>query len=531
MPTPVVPYNPGLDGKFLVGYQGWFAAKGDGDPFTSANDSWIHWSNWLKGSPNASNVTVDMWPDTSEYSRLYPTAFTRQDGSPAALFSSYDASTVQTHFRWMREYGIDGAVLQRFTINQPDPATMAFTAQVALNVRAAAEANGRVFCILIDVAGTAPKTVVNDVINEWNIDVNALHLTDSPNYLRDHGKPVVYLAEFGNVSRPAPTLAEAKQIVAYFKNAGVTVVGMTPFGWRTLEGDAVPDAGWLDVYHSYDVIVPWTVGSVSTLPQVDAYAQTRMTADIADAAAHGQRYMPVVFPGFSRSNLCAIINDPAKCPEGVSFNSIPRQGGTFWWEQAVQYKRAGATMMYGAMFDEVDEGTAIFKLAPTQALTPAQAPFVTLDADGYGLPSDWYLQLARETAALLHGARAPASDFPLALPGHVAAPSNANAQMLYSRGSLNLRENHFIERAGFVLYMQEDGNLVLKDPTGAQLWASGTSGLCLTGGTPQACLVTYQFDGNLVVYNLVTGAGKALGGIGSSALIFNRESANPLLFE
>jgi hypothetical protein len=49
------------------------------------------------------------------------------------------------------------------------------------------------------------------------------------------------------------------------------------------------------------------------------------------------------------------------------------------------------------MFDEVDEGTAMFKLAATGRDAPAGVPIVTLDADGESLPSDWYLRLARET--------------------------------------------------------------------------------------------------------------------------------------
>ena len=51
-------------------------------------------------------------------------------------------------------------------------------------------------------------------------------------------------------------------------------------------------------------------------------------------------------------------------------------------------------MVYGAMFDEVDEGAAMFKLAPTAAELPAQDTFVPLNIDGTNLPSDWYLRMA-----------------------------------------------------------------------------------------------------------------------------------------
>ena len=52
--------------------------------------------------------------------------------------------------------------------------------------------------------------------------------------------------------------------------------------------------------------------------------------------------------------------------------------------------------IYVAMFNEVDEGTAIFKAAETQAAVPAQGHFLSLDADGEDVPSDWYLRVTGE---------------------------------------------------------------------------------------------------------------------------------------
>ena len=60
-------------------------------------------------------------------------------------------------------------------------------------------------------------------------------------------------------------------------------------------------------------------------------------------------------------------------------------------------------MIYGAMFDEVDEGTAMYKLAPTVNEIPAQGSWVPLDIDGVSLPSDWYLRLANEATKMLRG--------------------------------------------------------------------------------------------------------------------------------
>jgi hypothetical protein len=47
----------------------------------------------------------------------------------------------------------------------------------------------------------------------------------------------------------------------------------------------------------------------------------------------------------------------------------------------------------------------MFKLAPTRESVPADVPLVTLDADGDQVPSDWYLQLARQAQQRLSAIR------------------------------------------------------------------------------------------------------------------------------
>ena len=65
------------------------------------------------------------------------------------------------------------------------------------------------------------------------------------------------------------------------------------------------------------------------------------------------------------------------------------------------------------MFDEVDEGTAIFKAAETQAEVPAQGHFLSLDADGEKVPSDWYLRVTGEIGRMLRGEIPPQPDLPI----------------------------------------------------------------------------------------------------------------------
>src|SRR6187551_3257413 len=97
-------------GKISVGYQGWFACPGDGTPI----GGWWHWSRDRFQPPSPGNTTIVSWPDLTELTHGYPTAYpSLGNGQPARLFSSYDQQTVDTHFRWMREHDIDTAALQR----------------------------------------------------------------------------------------------------------------------------------------------------------------------------------------------------------------------------------------------------------------------------------------------------------------------------------------------------------------------------------------------------------------------------------
>ena len=98
---------PTYAGRVVCGYQGWFRAEGDG-----SGEGWTHYSE--RGPLTPATLHPDFWPDVSEYEKTYPTVLTNQDGSIARVFSSRDQSTTDLHFRWMRQFGIDGVFVQRF---------------------------------------------------------------------------------------------------------------------------------------------------------------------------------------------------------------------------------------------------------------------------------------------------------------------------------------------------------------------------------------------------------------------------------
>jgi len=384
-----------LDGKLMFGYQGWFGCPGDGSPL----DTWEHW--FRRGMPAAATLRVDMWPDVSELSEgeRCNTPLMLPDGRPAQLYSAYNPRTVDRHFAWLQEFDLPGVFLQRFTVRLDEKSMLEFRDGVAANVRAAAEAHGRVFAIMYDISGDSRANIVQAVERDWEYLVDALRLVESPQYLRHHGRPLVGLWGLGFRDR-APTAEQAAELIDFFKNNPdpryrVTLLGGIPARWRTLTRDSQTEAAWAHVYRSFDVLSPWTVGRFRDDESVDRFYREEVGPDLVETNRLGLDYMPVVFPGFSWHNMN---------PTAPS-NPIPRRGGRFFSHQVDRAVQAGATMAYAAMFDEVDEGTAMFKLAPTRESVPTGVPLVTLDADGEVLPSDWYLQLSRQAQQRLSAIR------------------------------------------------------------------------------------------------------------------------------
>ena len=373
--------------KLLMGYQGWFACPSDGSP----PNRWVHW--FRNQTPTATNVTVDFWPDVSELEadELFATGLTLSTGAPAKVYSAFKQKTVLRHFKWMQEHDLDGVFLQRFTSELSDPAFFAWRNQVTTNVQLGAETYGRVFAIMYDISGQPTNTLVSALTNDWNYLTRTMGVTASSRYLRHQGKPVVAIWGFGFAGR-LDTPEQAQCVINHFKSAGCTVMGGVPTWWRTLSRDAQTNSAWATVFRSFDIISPWSVGRYGNNAGADDFRVKLIAPDLVEAKKSGCEYMPVIFPGFSWHNL---NNGP--------LNQIPRNGGAFYWRQAHNAVASGCTMIYGAMFDEVDEGTAMFKLAPTKAMLPAQGTFVPLDADGTNLPSDWYLRLANQAGRMLRG--------------------------------------------------------------------------------------------------------------------------------
>jgi len=401
------PYYTTLHGRIMCGYQGWFNAPGDG-----ANRGWVHWGTSGKFEPGY--CTVDWWPDMSEYDadEKFPTGFSHADGSTAYVFSSHNRKTVLRHFSWMAEYGIDGVFLQRF-VSETTPGSSARNHRdhVMSYCREGANVHKRAWAMMYDLSSNLTGPQLNErVIADWKHLVDVYQITRDPAdkaYLHHKGKPVV--AVWGLGFGRAYEGEDTYEIINFLKNdpvyGGCTVMIGVQNSWRTN-----PDVWFQKIVDLADIISPWAVGRYGSkhTSELDNFTTKYTIPDQAwcNDPANNKDYLPVVFPGFSWQNL----------QQNDKFDQIPRLGGAFLWRQIYKAVHdAKATMIYQAMFDEVDEGTAIFKCTSnppiadsatgpsTPFLPTGNADYPPYDLSDAQLPSDHYLWLVGQAARMLRG--------------------------------------------------------------------------------------------------------------------------------
>ena len=375
-----------LTGKVMCGYQGWFTCEGDG-----SGRNWFHYSRGGEFKPGKCNI--DLWPDVSELDadEKYLTPFQHADGSSAYVFSSMNKKTVLRHFKWMQDYGIDGVFVQRFAVQTWSEKGRNQCDTVLDYCREGAKQYGRAYTVMYDLSGMSSGQI-SRVTEDWVRLADRIGLftgNKDSSYLHHNGKPVVTVWGIGFNDNRRYTLKECAELINFLKNdpkhGGCTVMVGVPTYWRTLSKDCLSDLLLHDIIRQADIVSPWTVGRYSTLDQISRYAKEQLQPDIEWCKQNGKEYMPVLFPGFSWHNM-----KPAS-----PFNQIPRQKGAFLWKQYIEYKKGGVAMIYQSMFDEMDEGTAIFKCSTNPPVGESQ--FLTYE----GLPSDYYLWLVGKGGQLL----------------------------------------------------------------------------------------------------------------------------------
>ena len=372
-----------LNGKVICGYQGWFNCPGDGMEL-----GWKHWAKNARETLGPGNVTVDLWPDVSELPEKvqYPSAFHHADGRVAKAFSSASPEVVAMHFRWMREYGIDGVFLQRFANGLDGGRLQKHKDQVLNLVRRESVRNGRVFAVMYDLSGLRAGQVEN-VLLDWKTLRSKSEVPLDSTYLHHEGKPLVAVWGVGFNDGRKYSLDECIALVDALKAEGCAVMLGVPSWWREGKRDATDDPRLPKLVQKADIVSPWSVGRYRTPQQALGHADQVWKEDQRWCEKHQVSFLPVAFPGFSWHQL-----------KGAELDMIPRRNGDFLWSQIYGAKQAGCQMLYVAMFDEVDEGTAIFKCDPDPPVSSSEK-FLSLGAD----PNDHYLRIVGEATRGFRG--------------------------------------------------------------------------------------------------------------------------------
>jgi len=383
--------------QVTLGYQGWFAAKGDG-----VTNRWRHWSPY-NTTPSSRHISFELYPDVSEYhpSDLFITNLGKLgNGRTAKLFSSAREGVIKLHFQWMAQYGLDGIALQRFSSDIKDKKIIKHSNRVTRLVKKYAERYCRTFYIMYDVSGASSKDIVKRIQNDWvSVMEKQLRVIDSRQYAHYGHKPVIGLWGFGfNSSAHTASKKQAEKLIRWFKKKGFYIVGGVPYHWRSQKLDSRKN--WLTVYKQYDMLLPWSVGRFRDTQELQHHYKAIWKHDLAYSKKNKLQMKRVIFPGFAWSNW-----------HKGKRNQIPRNKGDFLWKQAYLAHHLGLSV-YIAMFDEYDEGTAVAKAAVDQSMTPNNQYFLNLSADGYKMSSDFYLRLSEKITQMIHGE----SDFNLSVP-------------------------------------------------------------------------------------------------------------------
>ena len=376
---------PSYKGLVMAGYQGWFRLPQNGIMY-----------------PDEKNIRLDMWPDVSEYEKTYPTGLKLKDGSTAQFFNSADKSTADLHFKWMKEYGVDGVFMQRFFGAAKQQSRNSSSTTVISNAFEAASKYDRAVSIMYDLSGLRRSGEDCSVlIEDWKFLVDSLKVTNqkgAKTYLHHNDKPLVTIWGVGFPDRPYDIRnIGLERLIDFLKNdpvyGGCSVMLGVPTFWRDLNADCTHDPYLHELIKSVDIVLPWMVQRFSPLlhNDMDRYRDV-ILGDIKWCKENDIDYVPCVTPGFSWHNLSRFEFPDDIKPSG----SIPRQGGRFYWQQISTALMCGAQMLYIAMFDEVNEGTAIFKCSDNP---PVSEHFQFIGIDGK--PSDHYLWLTGEAARML----------------------------------------------------------------------------------------------------------------------------------
>jgi len=228
---------------------------------------------------------------------------------------------------------------------------------------------GRAICIMYDLVGMSGQSnLTPEYLMQDLAELEAkYHFKDRSKgqkyYLYQNGKPLVALVSFAQADMPY-NMTECRKCVELLQEAGYSVMIGVPTYWRDGGIDSPYSAELLKMINELhpDVLMPWYTGRFDYKGEKHTYKgserglafdafKSRIKEDALWCKTNGVLFAPNCFPGF---DWCHIR--PASLP-------YDRHGGDFFWAQAYyEIAEAGVRAFYIGMFDEIDEGTQIFKV-------------------------------------------------------------------------------------------------------------------------------------------------------------------------
>jgi hypothetical protein len=359
--------------------------------------------------------------------------------------------------------------------------------------------------------------------NDWTTKMSAY--TASSAYARQNGKPVVCIWGFGfDDSNHDFSAAACLDVVTWFKAQGCYVIGGVPTHWRTQDSDS--RAGFLDVYHAFDMLSPWMVGRIGNVADVDNFYTGVQTPDQADCDAHGIDYQPCVLPGDTSARQ--------------------RAHGDFMWRQFYNLTRLGAQGIYISMFDEYNEGNQIAKTAETAAMVPAGSGFWALDEDGTACSSDYYLRLTADGGRMLKQQIALTATRPTQpvlssgggtpVPGGISLKSHANGRYvsaLSSSSSLIAAATAIGSSETFDLTDLGGGSITLRARSDGEYVCAENAGAApliadrAVAQSWETFTLVHNPDGSVSLKAAINGNYVCAENAGAAALIANRTAIGP----
>ncbi len=230
-------------GLVMAGYQGWFGGPKVSDNVGFGNEQWYHYREGGTFKPGVLQNSIDFWPDMREYTQKYTPGvdgqtggdtpsgqFVLPNGQPAQVYSAYDESTVMLHFKWMKDYGIDGVFMQRFvgeTVN--NPTHVRHFDKVLENAMKASNEYQRAICVMYDLGGfmDGANKGISDVLADTQSILDKFQLNDRTKqkfYLHHNDKPLIVLWGVGfNDNRPY-SLDDIEALMNGLKQKGFSIM-------------------------------------------------------------------------------------------------------------------------------------------------------------------------------------------------------------------------------------------------------------------------------------------------------------------